>query len=148
MARPCIVFDIDGTLSNNEHRLKFIQGDIKDWDAFYDRIAYDTPNESIVRLAQDLYKDSGHELVMITGRPERTRVVTLDWMELRGVPCDALFMRSNDDHRDDVVVKSELLDEAVAAGWHPWLAVEDRSRVVKMWRDRGITCLQCADGDF
>jgi hypothetical protein len=26
--------------------------------------------------------------------------------------------------------------------------VEDRSRVVKMWRSEGLVCLQCAPGEF
>ncbi len=148
MSRPCIIFDLDGTLFDITHRLHHIQKEPKDWDAFYDRVAYDTPIPSIARLAQDLYRDSGHELVMVTGRPEKTRVVTLDALDLRHIPCDALYMRANDDRRDDSVVKSELLDQLLAAKWNPWLVIEDRSRVVKMWRERGLTCLQCADGDF
>lgn len=28
------------------------------------------------------------------------------------------------------------------------MAIDDRDSVVKMWRENGITCLQCAYGDF
>jgi hypothetical protein len=28
------------------------------------------------------------------------------------------------------------------------LVVEDRTRVVQMWREEGLVCLQCAPGEF
>ncbi len=57
-------------------------------------------------------------------------------------------MRPEKDYRDDGTIKAELLDKILADGWEPWLVVEDRQRVVDMWRARGLTCLQCAPGDF
>jgi hypothetical protein len=64
------------------------------------------------------------------------------------VPNHALYMRPARDSRDDGIVKSELLDRIIADGYEPWLAIDDRDRVVEMWRARGLTCLQCAPGDF
>ena len=29
------IFDIDGTLADNTHRLHFIQGEVKDWEGFH-----------------------------------------------------------------------------------------------------------------
>jgi hypothetical protein len=28
------------------------------------------------------------------------------------------------------------------------IVVEDRNRVVQMWREEGLVCLQCAPGEF
>jgi len=45
-------------------------------------------------------------------------------------------------------VKREMLDRIRADGYNPIMAFEDRSRVVKMWREAGIPCAQVAEGDF
>jgi predicted kinase len=54
-------------------------------------------------------------------------------------------MRKGGDHRSDVIVKSEILDEILARGHDIAFVVDDRPRVVEMWRQRGLTCLQCRD---
>lgn len=142
-----VLFDLDGTLADNEHRRHFISGEEEDWRSYNDRMAYDRPNRPIVELAQELHA-AGYPLIMVTGREEKFRTVSLDWLDLQHVPCDGLYMRATGDFRDDSVVKSELLDQIIAAGFKPWLVVDDRKRVVDMWRQRGLTCLQCAAGEF
>jgi hypothetical protein len=57
-------------------------------------------------------------------------------------------MRKQWDRRDDDIVKFELLEQIYEAGYEPVLVLEDRNRVVKMWRAAGLRCLQVADGDF
>ena len=39
------------------------------------------------------------EVVYLTGRPERCRRDTLDWLAAQGLPEGQLFMRRNDDRR-------------------------------------------------
>ena len=64
----------------------------------------------------------------------------------------ALLLRSNNDFRPDTIVKKELLDKYLADNGYTKddvaFILEDRSSVVKMWRENGYTCLQVADGDF
>ena len=58
-------------------------------------------------------------------------------------------MRKDGDHRPDHVIKSEVLETIVKGyGKPPLMVFDDRNAVVKMWRDKGIPCLQVADGDF
>ena len=45
-----IVFDIDGTLANIEHRRAFVATKPKNWKAFNAGIVNDTPHEDIVWL--------------------------------------------------------------------------------------------------
>ena len=42
----------------------------------------------------------------------------------------------------------ELLEQMRLDGWDPGMAFDDRSRVVKAWREAGIPCAQVAEGDF
>lgn len=57
-------------------------------------------------------------------------------------------MRPANDHRPDDIIKQEMLDKLKAEGHDIWFVVDDRQRVVDMWRRNGITVLQCAPGDF
>ena len=45
-----IVFDIDGTLANIEHRRSFVATKPKNWKAFNAGIVNDTPHEDLVEL--------------------------------------------------------------------------------------------------
>ncbi len=56
-------------------------------------------------------------------------------------------MRREGDYRQDFVVKSEILDRILAEDNEIAFIVDDRPSVVSMWRERGLTCLQCRDWD-
>lgn len=163
--RNAIIFDIDGTLANLDHRLRHILKEPKDWDAFYSDMTKDKPIEPIrivcgSLLALQYLADSfGYEakchVVFCTGRPETYRQETLSWLDkhlLSGtiIKPDVLklYMRKAGDYRPDAKVKEELLTQIKADGYEPILAFEDRERVVNMWRRNGIQCCQVAPGDF
>jgi hypothetical protein len=57
-------------------------------------------------------------------------------------------MRKNNDHREDSIVKQEMLDKIRLDGYNPTLVFDDRARVVEMWRKNGIKCFQVAEGNF
>lgn len=146
-----IVFDIDGTLADLSHRLKWISGEEKDWDRFYQDVCGDSVVVPIAQLfamyASFLASDS--RLICITGRPERTRAATLKWFrEKIGPEPDAIYMRKDHDFRPDVEVKREWVEKLRAEGYYIRLAFEDRDRVVKMYRDLGIQCCQVAEGAY
>lgn len=57
-------------------------------------------------------------------------------------------MRRSGDFRPDYIVKEVILDFEILTRYTPYIIIDDRDQVVKMWRRRGYTCLQCAPGDF
>lgn len=144
-----VIFDIDGTLSDPTHRLRFItEQEPKDWDAFYAACGDDAPiNEALDVLA---VLDAEHKVILATGRVESTRETTLEWFARHRIYADEmpLYMRKDGDHRPDTVVKREMLDQMRADGWEPTLAIEDRASVVAMWREAGLLCWQVAEGNF
>lgn len=160
-SRRCYLFDIDGTLADLSHRLCHIQKQPKDWDAFFDidAVLKDKPFLHICRLAKALRK-AGEIIVFCSGRPERLKLATAKWLyyHVTGDPLsdalDKLYMRPDTmeggkpDHREDYVVKRELLRKIVWDGYTPTMAFDDRDQVVKMWRDNGIPCAQVANGSF
>jgi len=57
-------------------------------------------------------------------------------------------MRADSDRRSDDIVKRELLARIRGDGFDPQLAIDDRKRVVDMWRSEGLICAQVAEGEF
>lgn len=145
--KECVIFDLDGTLADVTHRRHHLLPSVKNWKAWNAAMHLDKPRMEIARLLR-MIKGNGYRIVICSGREAVFRDVTETWLRTNTLHYDALYMRAEKDYRDDGIVKGELLDAILADGWKPWLVVEDRNRVVAMWRERGLTCLQCADGDF
>jgi hypothetical protein len=148
MKRPAFIFDVDGTVSNCEHRTHFIRGEgKKDWTSFYAAQPNDPPIAHMVLLCRTLAIQT--PVVFVTGRPEEYRAPTIAWLAKHVIDdFDALFMRAAGDFRDDGIVKVELMHRVCRAGYAPVLAFEDRDRVVKAYREAGFPCAQVATGDF
>lgn len=142
-----IVFDIDGTLANIEHRRAFVASKPKNWNAFTAGIPNDTAYEEIVFLAKTFY-DQGNKIILCSGRGEESRDVTITQMTNFGVKFHKLFMRQHKDNRKDSIVKVELLQEIREQFGEPFLWFDDRKQVVDAIREQGIRVLQVAPGDF
>lgn len=145
-----IIVDIDGTLADCRHRLHHIQKQPKDWDAFFAACDGDAPIMPIVNMVEALAYAPGNKIIFCSGRPERTRTDTASWLRRNFdfVLTMPLYMRADGDRRDDQIVKRELLARIRADGFDPMLAIDDRRRVVDMWRSEGLICAQVAEGDF
>ena len=139
------IFDIDGTLADISGREHHVRQHPKNWNAFFQGMAADQASTSIVRLCNILY-DAGVYIILCSGRNERHRAETEKWMEREGVRYHEMRLRADNDMRSDVKAKREMLQGLDKS--KILFVVEDRSRVVDMWRSEGLTCLQCAPGDF
>ena len=144
----CIIVDLDGTLANIDHRRHFVESKPKDWKGFFSIIEDDTVNNWCRDLIKRYYLDDDYIVYLLTGRPERYRWQSLQWLKYNKVPSDYLFMRNNEDYRSDYVVKREIYKEHIEPYCNVMFVIDDRDSVVKMWRELGLTCLQCAKGDF
>lgn len=147
-----IIFDLDGTLALCDHRRHFVQGPKKDWDAFNEACDRDEPNWSVLWLLDQLVIRAGLKAEIWSGRMETVRGKTEEWLIANSDAYERgiipLLMRPAGDYTDDVDLKLRWLNEARAAGRTIDFVVDDRQKVVDMWRREGITCLQCAPGDF
>lgn len=145
-----VIFDIDGTLANIEHRRHWVASKPKNWPAFNAAMSADLPNIEIVWMLKSFYT-SGATIIVASGRSEDDREVTKNWLDnCAGIKnmYKKLYMRPSNDYRPDNIIKSEILDKIYHDGFNPIIAVDDRQQVVDMWRDRGLRCLQVAPGDF
>lgn len=147
MKKRAIICDIDGTIANIDHRQHLVQGHRKDWKAFFARVDKDTPNEWCVNIIQ-MYIAAGFEIIFMSGRHEELRKVTEKWLDDHVKVSYKLFMRMSKDYRQDCIIKEELYNDFVKDDFNIEIVIDDRQQVVDMWRKLGLTCLQCAKGDF
>lgn len=149
------IFDIDGTLADASHRLKFLEETPKNWDAFFnpdnmsrDRFLYHTRDLLLLILR------NGGRVAFLTGRPERTRRTSTLWlhdylqMNMMDQFIHPLGMRANDDRRPSHEVKLDLLNNLRSLGLGFDVAFEDRAADAEMYRKEGLLVYQVAEGNY
>jgi hypothetical protein len=144
-----IVFDIDGTLANTEHRKHWVASKPKNWAAWNAGMANDTVHTDIAWLL-NLCDNRNHNtrIILCSGRGEETRAVTEQWLADNDIYFDALYMRREKDYRKDSIVKVELLQQIRYDYGEPFLWFDDRQQVVDAIRAQGVRVLQVAEGNF
>ena len=147
MKKRAIIVDLDGTLTNCEHRVHHVQNDPKDWKSFSEKMIEDDLHQWCHILITSMHKVKS-DVIFLTGRGEKYRPHTEKWLNKHHINYDALYMRARGDYREDAVVKREIYLENISKEYEVLFVLEDRSSVVKMWRELGLTCLQCAEGNF
>ena len=169
MNKKTVIFDLDGTLANIDTRrnMSLKPNGKLDWDIFADPssiLNWDVPNVPVIKMAQ-LFKADGFRIVIFSGRNDRGFDATVQWLNNNHVPFDLLVMRP-DKFKDmswpiadgnpatsdmrfmpDEILKRKMLDTFVDIN-DVFLVVDDRDKVVKMWRDLGLNTFQVAPGDF
>lgn len=143
----CVVVDLDGTLCNIEHRLHHVRGEgKKNWGAFFRELDKDTPNKWCSELVDQMAER--YPIVFASGRPDDHKRATETWLTKHLFSIDHLYMRCRGDHRDDTVAKEIILDFEILTRFKPLFFIDDRKRVVDLWRRRGHVALACHEGDF
>ena len=147
-----IIFDLDGTLADINHRVHHLQ-DPTDWGAFFSAPARDRPITAIMNIFRAMQM-VGHHVEVWTARSEGVGMVgrrqARQWLQDYGLYPAHMRMRKAGDERKDYRLKRRWLQHVRTYDRRqvPDLVFEDRSRVVAMWRAEGIPCCQVADGDF
>ena len=140
-----VVVDLDGTLADVNHRIPLVKTDHPDWDEFYKRVADDKLNVWCKKLIKGM-RESGHRVVIVSARPQTLLEVTSSWLYKHGVIVDNIFMlREVNKGKIDFTPDRELKRRWLAkyGKERVLFAVDDRQRVVDMWREEGVVCLQC-----
>ena len=146
-----ILFDIDGTLSDVKHRRHFVEKEKHDWNSFFSEIPNDKSIKPLVDLARILIKHDEKAILLVTGRPEKTRSITEEWLLKHKLILDfssRLFMRKDNDWREDHVVKHDILKDIRTSGYEPVLIFDDRQSVINMWSDEGICTAKIVTGNL
>lgn len=145
----CIIVDIDGTLAHMNGRSPYD----------YSRVSEDIVDgivRDIVRLEaqQNEYNLKSTYIIIVSGRDNTCESDTRNWLAQNIIPFDELYMRdpSKVDEKgqklDDTVIKKEIYEKWIKPRYNVRFVLDDRNRVVEMWREQGLKVLQVAEGDF
>ena len=143
------VFDIDNTLANVHHRWEHLRGEKKDWETFFSLQHLDEPYQPVLdvlhALANDRLQD---EIIVVTGRDERFRESTLEWLNKHikfNFPSENLFMRPDGNRENDDTLKVKIIKNWLQR--HPAYRVggifEDRHRIIDAFRKEGWYTFEC-----
>jgi hypothetical protein len=137
LPKQALIVDIDSTLA--------LLGDRSPYN--YDEVMYDKLNEVVYRLIMK-YKRDGYHILLVSGRPMTCAEDTQKWLQMNHVPYDMLVMRPEGDKQPDTSLKQRAYNQYIKGRYDVEFVLEDRSRVVKMWRSIGLVCFQVCDGDY
>lgn len=146
MKPKAVIIDLDGTLADIRVRLKHLSGNKKDWKSFNKTIETDELHEwcreIILRFSTD------HKIIIVSGRTDDLKKETEAWLKKYDVPYHYIFMRKSNDFRPDNLIKLEIYEKEIRDKFKVIFVLDDRQKVVDMWRAEGLVVLQCAPGDF
>jgi FMN phosphatase YigB (HAD superfamily) len=163
--RTYIIVDLDGTLCNSAHRDHLAVA--KEWDQFHSLLTEDEPHKDVMKLVNvlnlGLWPHMDLEVVALTGRNEKYRKLTEQWLLKHNIATDHLLMRPDHDWRSDHELKPKMLVDFItgldpdqvwsqehidAARAQVWFILEDRDKVVEAWRNLGFRCWQTQPGGY
>ncbi|MFE5715546.1 AAA family ATPase [Streptomyces sp. NPDC056501] len=133
-----VMCDIDGTLA--------LRGDRGPYD--FSRCDLDLLNVSVRDALRAFRHAESDRIVLLSGRSEDHREITEEWLARHDVPYDELWMRASGDGRGDDVVKAELFDAHMRHRYAVRVSLDDRDRVVALWRRMGLPTWQVNYGNF
>lgn len=132
-----IIVDLDGTLAIHNGRNPYD----------YQKCDTDLVNNPVADVM--MKHAETHVILFVSGREDSCYDKTKKWIQNNfGVTNVPLYMRKTGDKRGDDIVKYEIFDEHIRNAYNVEFVLDDRDKVVKMWRKIGLTCLQVAEGNF
>lgn len=146
----CIIVDIDGTLAHmngrNPYDYNLVGTDVVDENVA--NIVRRYAQRDIMEMTPDTY------IIIVSGRDDTCKDETLKWLTDNNIPFDEFYMRDHTlvdekgNKLDDTVIKKDIYEQWIKPRFNVRFVLDDRDRVVKMWREQGLKVLQVAEGDF
>lgn len=137
MLPTAIIVDTDGTLANNE-------GIRNPYDtSLYE---FDTVHDDVALITHAL--GATYHIIGVSGRDAAFRDVTEKWwLDKAHLKADEFFFRPEGDTRPDDVIKAEIYEQHIRGRFNVVGVFDDRGRVLRMWRAKGLTTFAVGDTD-
>ena len=144
----CLIADMDATICFNvSGRPYFGAGSAE-------KMQYDVPNEPVIKIILNYLKcmDENDRIFIITGREAAPdiRKATIDYVKkhVSEDPRVEVIMRVDKDYRKGDLVKKELYETFVKGKYNVDFVLDDSNKIVKMYRELGLTVLQPNEGKY
>ena len=138
----CIIVDMDATLCLNMSARPFFG------PGAAEGMKDDVPIPAICNLVRHYCNDSDAEFIVITGRDESCREATMKWLDDHWLYPTKLLMRPEGSFLSGPEQKKLIYKRDIKDKYYVDFVLEDSSKVVKMWRELGLICLQPNEGKF
>lgn len=145
--KDTIITDLDGTLCDISHRVHHVRNGNNDWDKFFEECIHDTPKWPTIQIV-NLFYEKGYRILICSGRSDQVFDKTMAWLHGHGVKFTDILMRPAGNTISDVELKKGWYEAGHFKKKEVLFVMDDRDRLVEMWRDEGFTCHQVAPGDF
>lgn len=119
-----------------------------DYAAFEGAMKGDTPNEWCFTLVEAMWEKS-FATIFVTGREQKYERAFHEWLMNQGHDKQKwvyapIFMRPDGFQGSDVELKRCIYQEHIEGKYDVLFAIDDRTKLVNLWRSLGIVCLDCA----
>jgi hypothetical protein len=135
-----VIFDLDGTLIDVSKVRHHVEGKKKNFDLFHKTSIDCPPYEKVLNLNKTLQNISDIYIAILTGREEKYRRLSEQWLGIHNISYSTLLMRQNNDFRTNVEVKREIY-ENLKSQFTPYLAIDDTAQLRDLWRDVGFSLI-------
>ena len=133
-----IICDIDGTLAIRGKRGPFEHEKSNEDQVF-------EPVKNLLKI----YKNQNYHILILTGRQERFKDITIKWLQTNNIEYDSIYFRETNDQRKDSIVKMDIYNTHIADVYNVEFILDDRDQVVDMWRNNlKLNCFQVNYGNF
>jgi len=138
-----LICDLDNTLANCDHRIHHASA--REWDEFHSKLMDDPVYEDVAMIIANLPVNI--KLIAVTGRNERYRQLTLDWLAKNSLQFDEILMRPDGNYIPDHELKPKMLidffdGDIELAKQQVICILDDRDKVVSAYRELGFPCWQ------
>lgn len=137
---PCIIYDIDGTISKMKGRSPY------DWDKVDEDFVISNVVTTIDWLA-DLSILNRPKVILCTGRDGKALDKTKQWLLSNSIYADKLYIRTEGDNRPDWIVKEEMWEEIASENYIVGM-YDDRLQVVRRARALGLKVFNVEYNNF
>ncbi len=141
-----VIFDVDGTIADNSSRTHYITGGKQDWESYNKETYADKPMQAMLNQLDIIGLIS--PIILLTGRVNSTRGVTIQWLRDHGISYNItanpkkmsrksiyLIMRNDGDRTPNDQYKKKEVYRLKANFINPILAFDDDDKCRKMFRD-------------
>lgn len=143
--KDIILFDLDGTLVNIDHRKHIIDASDPDWDAFEKECIHDSPIEATIMAAQGFIA-TRKQVWVWTGRSDLVLRETEKQLQVFGVPYHQLLMRPHGDLHTTSELKRGWLNNSPVQRDRVLCAYDDDPYIISMLRAEGLDCFHVREG--
>lgn len=138
VSKGCIMVDVEGTLSNCDHRIHHLEN--KNYDKWNELFINDTPNIKNIKMVENWYKDN-KTIIISTAKPYKYLREVKQWIKQNCSFVPSRFLFRYITCLTSPEVKQEHIHMLRNIGFKINSAIDDRDDILEMYRKNNILAI-------